>query len=103
MRNKRAHTSLLFGNEREDARHETSCAKTYNDDGNEKSSKRPLGMCNDGRDRGNDKNNVADEGNDQGDGNGFESSPLLIRNIGTQEGSDVTPVMWRRIFSPLLR
>ena len=93
MRNERARTSLLFGNEREDARRETSCAETYNDDGNEKSNKRPLGMCNDGWNGRNDKNNVADEGNNQGDGNGFESSPLLIRNIGTQEGSDVTPVM----------
>lgn len=103
MRDERAHVSLLFGNKRGDVRRETSCAETHNDDGNAKSNKRPFGMRNDWWNGRNDKNNVADEGNNQADGDGFESSPLLIRNIGTQEGSEVTPVSHMRIFSPLPR
>ena len=83
--------SLLFGDEWGNVRLETSCAKTHDNDGEGKSSKRPIGMRDNRWNGRNDKNDVADEGNSHRDGDSFESSPFFVRKVGTQKGSNVTP------------
>ena len=79
----RVKVSLLFGDEWRDVRLETSCTETHDNYGKAKRSKRPLRMRDDRWNGGDDKYNVADEGNGHGDRNSFESPPLFICKIGT--------------------
>ena len=89
----RANVTLLFSDKWGETRFETPCAKTHDDDGKAKRSKRPIRVHNDWWNGRDNKNDVPNESNKHRGRDSSVSSPLLVCNVGAEQWSDVTPIL----------
>ena len=82
---------VLFRDEGRDVRLETTRAKTHDDDGDNETCQRAVGLLDNTRDRGDDKEDVAEESDTNGDADGLITTPVGIGDVGTEQRDDVYP------------